>query len=525
MESLKTKDIAAISERYDAQVQQMTISWKQKQAGLKAQKKQIERRLACQREFVAPVKRLPSEMLSEIFMIQVDCGDSPWTLLRVCRLWRVVASSTPHLWRHIQIAEDRQFDSGTSFQNCFTNSHFEKALSRTGAAPLSISITATDVRSYTPDLAAESKRLFALFSTLAKVFDRCDTLVLKQIHRLAEYEELFTTLEFPISSSLRSLRIEWVWEVIAQKLLVASNHESTALRTLSVDNCDHVLVQSLSNYQILLKRLTSFSATDFQVPTNVFAAMRCLSYFSQTNDYLALPQASSATELVQEAQFIGLTFLDVGTRQFTNLRKLVLRNCKIPLQPGAIKAPVLDTLIYAGESWLPVLVFDCPLLSHLELEGGADTKAKAKKEVNQLLGLDGRFVHLKALKINLVMSDAVLIAILKKSAALEHLSITFRDYGEDPAPPGDTFFKGLLISKTHRLGFLQNLHTLILQSEYSISELGGLLPGLRTGMQRVVCSRQRAAPLRSATLLVMEKDWDGLKMVEKEEFVVHKEEQ
>jgi len=523
VERLKTKDIAAISERYDAQVQQMTISWKQKQAELKTEKKQIERRLTRQREFVAPVKRLPSEMLSEIFMIQVDCGDSPWTLLRVCRLWRVVASSTPHLWRHIQIAEDRQIDSGTSFQNCFTNSHFEKALSRTGAAPLSISIT--DVRSYTSDLAAESKRLFALFSTLAKVFDRCDTLVLKQIHRLAEYEELFTTLEFPISSSLRSLRIGWVLEVIVQKLLVALNHKSTALRELWVDTCDHDLVQSLSNYQILLKRLTSFSATDFQVPTNVFAAMRCLSYFSQTNDYLALPQASSATELVQEAQFIGLTFLDVGTRQFTNLRKLVLRRCKIPLQPGAIKAPVLDTLIYAGESWLPVLVFDCPLLSHLELEGGADTKAKAKKEVNQLLGLDGRFVHLKALKIDLVMSDAVLIAILKNLAALEHLSITFQDYRKNSAPPGDTFFRGLLITKSHRLGFLQNLHTLILQSEYSISELGGLLPGLRTGMQRVVCSRQRAAPLRSATLLVMEKDWNGLKMVEKEEFVVHKEEQ
>jgi len=511
----------------------MTVPWKQKQAELKTQMKQIERHLVRQREFVAPVKRLPSEVLSEIFMIQVDCGDSPWTLLRVCRLWKVVASSTSHIWRHIQIAERReQFDSGTSFQDCFTNAHFEKALSRTGAAPLSISISISiaTLRSWAIDLdlAADPNRLFALFATLARVLDRCDTLVLKQTRQplSAEHKKLFTTLEFPISSSLRSLHMGRGWEVIAQKLLVACNHESTALRELSVDTDDRVLVQSLSDYQILLKRLTSFSATGPQVPKNVFAAMQCLSYFSQTNNDLALPQASSVTELVQEVQFISVTFLDVGARQFTNLRKLVLRRCKIPQQPGAIKAPVLDTLICEGQSWLPVLVFDCPLLLHLELGGGAHTKAKVKEEVNQLLDLDGQFVHLKALKINLVMSDAVLIAILKKLAALEHLSITFRDYAKHATPPGDTFFNSLLISNSQRLGFLQNLHTLILQSEYSISKLDGLLPGLRTRMQRIVCSRQRAAPLRSATLLVIRQEcWNGPKTVENEEFVVHKEDQ
>ena len=163
--------------------------------------KRIERHLARQREFVAPVKRLPPEVLSEIFMIQVDCGDSPWTLLRVCRLWKAVASSTPRIWRHIKIAEHRkQFDSGTSFQTCLTNAHFEKALSRTGAAPLSISIACLRSYSFDFDPAADSKRLFVLFGTLARVLNRCDTLVLKQTRQplSAKHKKLFTTLEFPI---------------------------------------------------------------------------------------------------------------------------------------------------------------------------------------------------------------------------------------------------------------------------------------------------------------------------------------
>jgi hypothetical protein len=93
-EKLDANEIAATSESYGDQVQEMTVPWEQKKAALKEQESEIQKRLAQRRAFIAPVKWLPSDVLSKIFTIQVDCKYSPWTLLRVCRLWKVVATST-----------------------------------------------------------------------------------------------------------------------------------------------------------------------------------------------------------------------------------------------------------------------------------------------------------------------------------------------------------------------------------------------------------------------------------------------
>jgi hypothetical protein len=526
-DKLKAKEIAAICERFDTQVQRMTVSWEQQKAGLEAQMKKIEERLARQREFVAPVKWLPSEVLSEIFTIQVDCGDTPWTLLRVCRLWKAVAFSTPRIWRYIQIAENgKRFDSGTSFQSCFTKAQLEKALSRAGAAPLSISIA---LPGYNSNKVVDSKRLFAQFDTITKVLNRCDTLELKRTHRLfyKEDQELFATLQFPILSSLRCLHLEVGWEnsSIAQKILAAINHESTALRELSIaSDRDRSLVHSLAKYQLLLDRLTSFSAKGFEVPSDIFAAMRHLSFFSQEGCSIVPDQLPGASTLLQKAQFRSVKFLDCTTYQFGSLKRLALHTCSIPMQPGAIKVPVLDTLVFEGQSssWLPILALDCPSLLHLELEGGPRSKGQANKELNQLWGSNTGLVHLKVLKINLVMSDATLVTILKKMAALELLSITIPDSGKPPTILGGTFFNSFLIKNSHRSGFLQSLRTLILRSKYRSSGEESLLQHLRTGIRRVVRSRRRVAPLWSAALHIV--GWYGTE-TSREEFVECEEEQ
>jgi hypothetical protein len=531
---LLQEEIAAIHERFDTQIQQMTVSWKQKEAELKTERRKIAERLARQREFVAPVKRLPAEVLSYILTIQVDCGDTPWTLLRVCRLWKVVTSSTPRTWRYIRITTDnqRKFDSGTSFQNCFTNAQFEKALARTGAAPLSVCFAFPP---HVTDKVADSGRLFALFGTLTRVFDRCDIFELKETFRSfsVEYQELFATLQFPITSSLRCFRVGGGWEKsnIAQKILVASDHESTALRELSMATLgDSSLVFALTKHQILLKRLTSFSANGFEVPKDLCVAMRRLSYFSQKKCNFALSQAAGISDLLQEVQFLQVSLLELDTHQFGNLRKLLLRGCSMPIRPGTIKAPVLDTLIFQDRSWLPILMIDSPSLPHLELRGGPYSKTEAKKEVNQLWGPERGFIHLRTLKIDLVMSDAVLITILKRLVALELLSITLLDHrsGKYGMAPGDTFFNSFLVKNSQRSGFLQNLHTLILQCQYDYSKSDGLLPGLRTGLQRVVRSRQRSAPLRSVILGVKKPIWSTSEpewvMISEEEFVVRQEE-
>lgn len=527
---LKGEQIAAILKCHNAEVYKITVSWNQKEANIMAQMKQIEERLTHQRGLVAPVKRLPSEVLSEIFTIQVDRGGTPWTLLSVCRLWNAVASSTPRIWRYIQIDYDRgYFDSASSFQHCFTNAHFEKALSRTGAVPLNLSFGLYGGE----DEAADSKRFGALFNTLTKVLDRCDTLELRDTHGplLAEYQELFATLHIPTPSALRCLRVGTGWgeSSITQKILVASNHESAVLRELSITG-DGPLVHALAEFQVLLKGLTSFSANALQFPEDTLAAMPPLSYYSQIGFRLALSQMSRVFGPLQEAEFFYVEF-QLGSIQFGNLRKLTIQGCTIPVQPKAINVPVLDTLVFEGESWLPILAFDCPRLSRLELDRGPSSKSVAKKEVNQIWGSESGFTQLKVLKINLVMHDDDLVAILKRLVALECLFITLRDFtwvqvhdlcGQRIVAPGDTFFNSLL-RNSHRSRILQNLRTLIVQSESCGCDLEMVLPELRANLAHVVHVRRRFAPLWRATLRVTKTclfDCFGF-----EEFVVSKETQ
>ncbi|KAJ6537793.1 hypothetical protein B0H19DRAFT_962061, partial [Mycena capillaripes] len=57
---------------------------------------------------LAPIRRIPTEILSEIFLCYVDllgdkheCMDvkhGVWLLAHICSYWRVVALSTPELW-------------------------------------------------------------------------------------------------------------------------------------------------------------------------------------------------------------------------------------------------------------------------------------------------------------------------------------------------------------------------------------------------------------------------------------------
>ncbi|KAJ6580827.1 hypothetical protein B0H19DRAFT_894028, partial [Mycena capillaripes] len=64
---------------------------------------------------LSPLRRIPTELLSEIFQWtlpslndqwmrnRLDMADSPWVLTRISSRWRAVSLSTPSLWSRITI--------------------------------------------------------------------------------------------------------------------------------------------------------------------------------------------------------------------------------------------------------------------------------------------------------------------------------------------------------------------------------------------------------------------------------------
>jgi hypothetical protein len=69
---------------------------------LKVQRSQVERRIEQTLAYVSPLRRLPHDMLRQIFLFtweQHPC--CAWVLAAVCITWRRMALSTPQLWSKV----------------------------------------------------------------------------------------------------------------------------------------------------------------------------------------------------------------------------------------------------------------------------------------------------------------------------------------------------------------------------------------------------------------------------------------
>ena len=85
--------------------------------------------------FLAPIRRLPVEILTEIFLLSRDCHlRSPLNLMHVCRRWRATVLTTPRIWANLRLRTwTKTIEVGF-------------ALKRTGASPLDVEIdTGMDV--------------------------------------------------------------------------------------------------------------------------------------------------------------------------------------------------------------------------------------------------------------------------------------------------------------------------------------------------------------------------------------------
>ncbi|CAE6372383.1 unnamed protein product [Rhizoctonia solani] len=68
------------------------------------QKHDLEKGVASAKGYLAPVRKLPSDILSDIFMMLLENDPlAPWTLSAVNKQWRTAALTTPRLWSRIRI--------------------------------------------------------------------------------------------------------------------------------------------------------------------------------------------------------------------------------------------------------------------------------------------------------------------------------------------------------------------------------------------------------------------------------------
>ena len=113
------------------------------------------------RSSVAPIKRLPAELLREIFLCHTELGHSPLGLSRVCHLWREISLACPDLWSRLSIhVEDHNASTSAvpaNYIRCLTPNVARCFLGRSKGRPLSIWIHV-----YKPDTTLFSRTLQVL---------------------------------------------------------------------------------------------------------------------------------------------------------------------------------------------------------------------------------------------------------------------------------------------------------------------------------------------------------------------------
>jgi len=212
---------------------------------------------------LAPIRRLPPEMLSEIFMVAImEYGCSPLHLTHVCRSWRLVLLATSRIWSKIKV--------GTST----SSEKVECLLERTGRSALDVEIdTEPDEMVHT----SEPCVYYPALTILAGTSGRWRNLTICSFptqEKLLELEALGTSLTFngPLVS-LESFRMTRPCEM------------NTALGNL-IDHSRKVEKSKLTILELSsAPALYRFAETSF----NVFHFLRIFKVdFAEMNDPLDL---------------------------------------------------------------------------------------------------------------------------------------------------------------------------------------------------------------------------------------------
>jgi hypothetical protein len=201
--------------------------------GMKIKRQSIQKRIDDYNFILSPVRRLPLDVLHEIFFHCLPnhrnpimkSSESPVLLTRICSSWRAIALSSPRIWSkiHIPLPGDPSFSSGYGIITDETslsgrrqrfNSLLQMRcdvvrgwLSRSGTCPLSISIhhpsSYSDYSdSQSPKVDELSHEMFDMLLTFADRWSDIDISMPEEI-----YIKLQGSMKPIIFPSLKSLRL------------------------------------------------------------------------------------------------------------------------------------------------------------------------------------------------------------------------------------------------------------------------------------------------------------------------------
>jgi hypothetical protein len=376
--------------------------------------------------YLAPIRRLPAEVLSEIFIVAIMVhGCSALRLMRVCGSWRWVLMTMPRIWSTIKV-------------RTWTRTDFiEFLLERTRRVTLDIEIdTDSDAELHMSD----PIRTYAALAMVAETSKRWRNLSIRSFPKeidLTTAGVLGTVLAREGSmEALESFRITEACEMNAalRSLIdLARGSKSSKLTTLELSTCD-ALCHFSTPPSSLFRHLRSFKV-DFAETKD---PLDILPQFERLEDlhahHLHLPVYSDTTRLplVYSLKRLYLRSTSVQWMQGRRFDRLLECNIVWPHLPDTLLTrdrvglPVCTNFIYDDHLLQPLTAFDLPLIDALVVRNEAWNRPRGSQQLGFIWGPTvpvEKIIRPRILHLDTQCYDQHLISALKVIPGVEELTL------------------------------------------------------------------------------------------------------
>ena len=431
---------------------------------------------------LAPIRRLPVEILSEILMFAVILHEcSALRLMHVCRSWRSTLMTMSRVWSAIRVRTWTRMD------------FVEFLLERTRRVALDVEIdTDSDSGSYMPD----SSRPFAALSMVAETSKRWRNLTIRSFPKELDSTnsgvlETGLTFEGPMEV-LESFRITGPCKMntaLGELIDLARNSNSPQLTTLELSSCE-ALYRFAEPPSSLFRYLRSFKVdlAEMKDPLDILPHFERLEHLHAHRLQLPLYSDTTRLPLVHTLKRLFLKSTSVQWmqgRSFPKISECTIIWPHLPetlLSRDPVNFPVCVHFTYDDHLLQPLTAFHLPIVDKLVIRNEAWNRPRGSQQLGFIWGLNshtpvGKILRPKILHLDTQCYDQHLIDALKMIPEVEALVLGL----VRPDALGKKFLSSMLAKKgrddstsTHKIG-----HESTSVTRGNTAWVAGLCPNLK----------------------------------------------
>ena len=335
---------------------------------------------------LAPIRRLPTEMLAEILTVAIkEYGCSASQLTHVCRSWRLVLLAMPRIWSKVKVG------SRTSTEQV------ECLLGRTGRVTLDVEI---DTESDATTRILGPCQSFTALLILASTSMRWRNLTIGSFpkeEKLLELDASGVPLTFngPLEG-LESLRMTRPCEMntaLGNLIDLTRKVENSKLTTLELSSAS-ALYRFAEGSSTLFRRLRVFKAAlaEMKDPLDILPHFQCLEDMYVHRLHLPLYSDTAHLPLIRTLKRLFLKSTSIQWMNNRTFPKLVECTIVWPHFPetllgqSGVDLPACTSFTYDDHLLQPLGAFNLPLVGVLVVRNEAWNRSRGGQQLGFILG-------------------------------------------------------------------------------------------------------------------------------------------